>query len=53
MSTFYALLCKEIVCVDHEYVFDEVFDESASNADVYQRTAKPLVDIMFNQGKVW
>lgn len=35
----------------HQFVFDEVFDEGASNDEVYRRTAKPLVDYTFTGGK--
>lgn len=35
----------------HQFVFDEVFDEGANNSDVYQRTAMPLVDYIFTGGK--
>lgn len=35
----------------HTFVFDEVFDEYCSNEEVYERTAKPLVDHIFTNGK--
>ncbi|XP_030832800.1 kinesin-like protein NACK1 isoform X2 [Strongylocentrotus purpuratus] len=35
----------------HKYHFDEVFHETCSNEEVYERTAKPLVQIIFNRGK--
>ncbi|ESO01340.1 hypothetical protein HELRODRAFT_82112 [Helobdella robusta] len=36
----------------HQHVmhFDEVFDDSSSNADVYGRTVKPLVEFILNKG---
>ncbi|KAJ3089320.1 Kinesin-like protein kif24 [Quaeritorhiza haematococci] len=36
---------------EHSFVFDEVFDENASNEDVYKRTAWPLVEYIFSGGK--
>ena len=35
----------------HNFTFDEVFDETCSNVDVYERTALPLVDYLFAGGK--
>mmetsp|Transcript_10435 Transcript_10435/g.15257 ORF Transcript_10435/g.15257 Transcript_10435/m.15257 type:complete len:680 (+) Transcript_10435:84-2123(+) len=35
----------------HSYTFDEVFDEFCTNEEVYERTAKPLVDHVFAKGK--
>lgn len=35
----------------HEFMFDEVLDETATNAEVYARTAEPLLDTLFSQGK--
>ncbi|KAJ2858722.1 hypothetical protein J3B02_000103 [Coemansia erecta] len=35
---------------ESRFVFDEVFDEHAENAHVYERTAKPLVDYIFTGG---
>lgn len=32
------------------FVFDEVFDEKTDNAQVYERTAKPLVEYVFSGG---
>eukprot|EP00796_Vickermania_ingenoplastis_P010770 gene10769-7498_t len=34
----------------HRFFFDEVFDEKSSNIDVYNRTAKGLVDTVFEGG---
>ena len=34
----------------HTFVFDEVFDASTTNEEVYRRTAQPLVDYIFNGG---
>lgn len=36
---------------NHEFIFDEAFDEKNTNAMVYQRTAKPLIEFVFNGGK--
>jgi hypothetical protein len=36
---------------EHKFIFDETFDEKQGNTDVYERTAKPLVDFVFNSGK--
>ncbi|XP_005100746.1 uncharacterized protein LOC101848438 [Aplysia californica] len=36
--------------LQHEFVFDEVFDESCSNEDVYIRAARPLISCIFNGG---
>lgn len=36
---------------DHEYRFDEVFYEGSTNAEVYARTARPLVSTMFAGGR--
>ncbi|KAI9287447.1 P-loop containing nucleoside triphosphate hydrolase protein [Umbelopsis sp. AD052] len=35
----------------HSFTFDEVFDSSITNAQIYQRTAKPLVQYIFTGGK--
>ncbi|KAJ2589435.1 hypothetical protein H4R99_007466 [Coemansia sp. RSA 1722] len=35
---------------ESRFVFDEVFDEHAENTQVYERTAKPLVDYIFTGG---
>ncbi|ORX58227.1 kinesin-domain-containing protein [Hesseltinella vesiculosa] len=35
----------------HAFTFDDVFDTSDSNEKIYQRTAQPLVDYVFNGGK--
>ncbi|KYR00911.1 SAM domain-containing protein [Tieghemostelium lacteum] len=35
----------------HKFVFDEVFDETANNYQVYLHTAYPLVDSIFHKGK--
>ena len=35
----------------HPFVFDRVFPETASNPIVYQRTARPLVDALFEGGR--
>lgn len=35
----------------HEFVFDEVFDEEADNAEVYRRTAAPLIESVFQGAK--
>ncbi|ORX96919.1 kinesin-domain-containing protein [Basidiobolus meristosporus CBS 931.73] len=35
----------------HEFVFDEVFDSTADNEQVYTRTALPLVEYIFEGGK--
>eukprot|EP01006_Ploeotia_vitrea_P053366 TRINITY_DN67780_c6_g14_i1.p1 TRINITY_DN67780_c6_g14~~TRINITY_DN67780_c6_g14_i1.p1 ORF type:complete len:700 (+),score=77.31 TRINITY_DN67780_c6_g14_i1:82-2181(+) len=34
----------------HSFVFDEVFDEHDTNEDIYERTAKQLVDTVFEKG---
>lgn len=31
----------------HEFIFDEVFDEGCSNEDVYIRAARPLINCVF------
>ncbi|RKP03363.1 hypothetical protein CXG81DRAFT_9617, partial [Caulochytrium protostelioides] len=36
---------------EHDFVFDETFDADADNDDVYRRTARPLVEYMFQGGK--
>lgn len=36
---------------NHEYIFDEFLDQDQSNADVYHRTAAPLIDFIFAQGR--
>ncbi|KAI8802576.1 P-loop containing nucleoside triphosphate hydrolase protein [Cladochytrium replicatum] len=35
----------------HNFTFDEVFDETSTNDDVYRRTAYPLVEYIFQGGK--
>jgi kinesin family protein 2/24 len=35
----------------HDFCFDEVFDAKATNVEVYDRTAKLLVDHVFNGGR--
>jgi len=34
----------------HSFVFDEVFDEHDMNEDIYERTARPLIDTVFDRG---
>eukprot|EP00667_Euglena_gracilis_P002823 EG_transcript_2827 len=34
----------------YTFLFDEVFDENDTNEDVYDRTARPLVDTVFERG---
>ncbi|XP_069137468.1 uncharacterized protein [Argopecten irradians] len=36
--------------LEHEFIFDEVFDENCSNEDVYVRAARPLVGNIFTGG---
>ncbi|XP_046581550.1 LOW QUALITY PROTEIN: uncharacterized protein LOC124288998 [Haliotis rubra] len=36
--------------LQHEFFFDEVFDENCSNEDVYVRAARPLINSVFNNG---
>jgi hypothetical protein len=36
---------------EHVFTFDEVFDSTSENEDVYKRTAQPLVEYIFNGGK--
>ncbi|XP_071109625.1 uncharacterized protein [Haliotis cracherodii] len=36
--------------LQHEFFFDEVFDENCSNEDVYLRAARPLINSVFNNG---
>ncbi|RKP07102.1 P-loop containing nucleoside triphosphate hydrolase protein [Thamnocephalis sphaerospora] len=36
---------------EHKFVFDEVFESSADNEEVYKRTALPLVEYVFEGGK--
>ncbi|OWF46911.1 uncharacterized protein LOC110454998 [Mizuhopecten yessoensis] len=36
--------------LEHEFIFDEVFDEKCSNEDVYVRAARPLVSNIFTGG---
>ena len=38
--------------VQHEFMFDSAFNEDSSNNDVFQRTAKPLVEFVVSGGKV-
>ncbi|KAJ1966290.1 hypothetical protein GGI12_000195 [Dipsacomyces acuminosporus] len=35
---------------ESRFVFDEVFNETADNVEVYERTAKPLVEYIFHGG---
>lgn len=35
----------------HEFVFDHVFGDFTSNSDVYENTARPLVDMLFSGGR--
>jgi len=35
--------------VQHEFVFDDVFDETIDNEEVYERTVKPLVLRLFER----
>lgn len=35
----------------HNFVFDEVFDHTATNRQIYQRTCKPLVKFFLDKGK--
>ncbi|RKP23758.1 P-loop containing nucleoside triphosphate hydrolase protein [Syncephalis pseudoplumigaleata] len=35
----------------HQFIFDEVFESTDSNEDVYKRTALPLVEYVFEGGK--
>eukprot|EP00172_Hildenbrandia_rubra_P002504 Plantae.Rhodophyta-Hildenbrandia_rubra.ctg338.p1 GENE.Plantae.Rhodophyta-Hildenbrandia_rubra.ctg338~~Plantae.Rhodophyta-Hildenbrandia_rubra.ctg338.p1 ORF type:complete len:950 (+),score=190.28 Plantae.Rhodophyta-Hildenbrandia_rubra.ctg338:1142-3991(+) len=35
----------------HNFQFDAVFSESANNEDVYEQTARPLVDVLFDGGR--
>ena len=35
----------------HEFVFDEVFNEHATNEEIFRRTALPLVELIFQHGK--
>ncbi|CDH57932.1 sam domain-containing protein [Lichtheimia corymbifera JMRC:FSU:9682] len=35
----------------HSFTFDDVFDSSTTNIDIYRRTAYPLVEYMFGGGK--
>lgn len=35
----------------HTFVFDEVFGEEAGQADIYERTCRPLVAFFLNKGK--
>ncbi|KAJ3216849.1 Kinesin-like protein kif2a [Dinochytrium kinnereticum] len=38
-------------CIEtHEFLLDQVFDEDASNLDVYKMSVKPLVKEFFNEG---
>ncbi|BFY97058.1 hypothetical protein BsWGS_00098 [Bradybaena similaris] len=36
--------------LQHEFIFDEVFDETCTNEDVYVRAARPLISCIFNGG---
>ncbi|KAJ3259390.1 hypothetical protein HK103_002293 [Boothiomyces macroporosus] len=38
---------------NHEFVFDEAFDQDATNEEVYKRTALPLVDGQTGSGKTF
>ncbi|TPX36004.1 hypothetical protein SmJEL517_g01796 [Synchytrium microbalum] len=40
---------KEVV--HHRFIFDDVFDDTASNADVYNAAVRPLVESVFRGGK--
>lgn len=35
----------------HKFIFDEAFDEDKDNHFIYERTAQPLVDFLFEGGK--
>lgn len=35
----------------HSFTYDDVFDSDATNEQVYQRTAQPLVKYIFEGGK--
>jgi hypothetical protein len=35
----------------HDFTFDEVFDETMTNEEVYRRTAWPLIELIFQNGK--
>ncbi|CAO3644381.1 unnamed protein product [Cunninghamella blakesleeana] len=35
----------------HTFTYDEVFDSNSSNIEIYHRTARPLVNYVFNGGK--
>jgi len=35
--------------VQHEFVFDDVFDETTDNEQVYERAVKPLVLHLFER----
>ena len=37
--------------VTHDFVFDEVFDESVSTSEIYEKTARELVGSIFRGGK--
>ncbi|XP_064153595.1 kinesin-like protein KIF24 [Anguilla rostrata] len=37
--------------LQHEFYFDEVFSEACTNEDVYEKTAYPLIQHIFNGGK--
>ena len=37
-----------IYSLQHEFIFDEVFDEKCSNEDVYIRAARPLISCIFD-----
>ncbi|KAH9503198.1 Kinesin-like protein kif24 [Bulinus truncatus] len=56
-STNTLVLNEQKVAVDlkaytlqHEFMFDEVFDERCTNEDVYIRAARPLINCVFNGG---
>ncbi|KAJ1649459.1 hypothetical protein IWQ61_009465 [Dispira simplex] len=36
---------------EHNFAFDEVFDDATSNQELYRRTAMPLVEYIFHGGK--
>ena len=38
-----------IVYFQYQFEFDETFDESCTNKDIYERTAQPLIKTVFNK----